>query len=136
MRPLFVVLIISVAALAQQSAPLEAAPAKQGLPAERSDARQVTIPAGTHVPVSLRNAISTKSSHVGDQVYAPPAEQGTSQAALKRQFLHACSLELRRYPDNSLCTFAAPLAGDLASWMKSYFPMGLGVIDASSTVPA
>ena len=70
MRPLFVVLIISVAALAQQSAPLEAAPAKQGLPAERSDARQVTIPAGTHVPVSLRNAISTKSSHVGDQVYA------------------------------------------------------------------
>ncbi len=29
MRPLFVVLIISVAALAQQSAPLEAAPAKQ-----------------------------------------------------------------------------------------------------------
>ncbi len=73
---------------------------------------------------------------VGDQVYAPPAEQGTSQAALKRQFLHACSLELRRYPDNSLCTFAAPLAGDLASWMKSYFPMGLGVIDASSTVPA
>ena len=70
MRPLFVVLIISAVALAQQSAPPEAAPAKPALPAERSDARQVTIPAGTHVPVALRNAISTKGSHVGDQVYA------------------------------------------------------------------
>src|SRR5436309_15439196 len=46
---------------------------------------------------------------VGDQVYGPPTEQGTPQAELKRQFLHAHSLELRRYPDNSLCTFVAPL---------------------------
>ena len=69
---------------------------------------------------------------VGDQVYAPPAEQGTPQAQLMRQFLHAHSLELQRYPDNSLCTFVAPLAGDLISWMKCYFPRGLGVIDASS----
>jgi len=76
---------------------------------------------------------------VGDQVYAPLAEQGTPQAELKRQFLHAHSLELRRYPDNSLCTLVAPLADDLTSWMKCYFPTGLGVIDASShtrTVPA
>ena len=76
---------------------------------------------------------------VGDQVYAPLPELGTSQAALKRQFLHAHSLEIRRYPDNALCTFVAPLADDLSSWMNSYFPMGSGVIDASShtrTVPA
>src|SRR5438552_8148475 len=37
---------------------------------------------------------------VGDQMYAPVAERGTPQAALPRQFLHAHSLELRRYPDN------------------------------------
>ncbi|MFL5657039.1 MAG: RluA family pseudouridine synthase [Ktedonobacteraceae bacterium] len=76
---------------------------------------------------------------VGDQVYAPLPEPGTSQAALKRQFLHAHSLEIRRYPDNSPCIFVAPLADDLSSWMNSYFPMGSGVIDASShtrTVPA
>ncbi len=76
---------------------------------------------------------------VGDQVYAPPPELGTPQAALKRQFLHAHRLEIRRYPDNALCTFVAPLADDLSSWMNCYFPIGSGVIDASShtrTVPA
>ena len=66
---------------------------------------------------------------VGDQVYAPAAEQGSPQAALKRQFLHAHSLELRRYPDDVLYTFVAPLADDLLSWMKCYFPARLGVID-------
>lgn len=30
----------------------------------------VTIPAGTKIPIELRNAISTKSSHEGDPVYA------------------------------------------------------------------
>jgi hypothetical protein len=70
MRPLLVVLIISATALAQEGAPQDSAPAKTAPAAERSDNRQVTIPAGTHVPVSLRNAISTKGSHVGDQVYA------------------------------------------------------------------
>ena len=69
---------------------------------------------------------------VGDQVYTPPTEQGTPQSELKRQFLHAHNLELRRYPDNSLCTFVAPLAGDLTSWMKCHFPTGLGAIDAGS----
>jgi 23S rRNA-/tRNA-specific pseudouridylate synthase len=72
---------------------------------------------------------------VGDQVYAPAAQQGTPQAALKRQFLHAYSLEMRRYPDNVLTTFVAPLAHELVSWMKRYFPIGLGVIDASSPGP-
>ena len=70
MRPLFVMLIFSAAALAQQSTEPQAAPLKPALSADRGDSRQVTIPAGTHVPVSLRMAISTKSSHVGDQVYA------------------------------------------------------------------
>ncbi len=59
---------------------------------------------------------------VGDQTYAPIAEDGTPQAALKRQFLHAHSLELRRYPDNVQCKFVAPLPDDLILWMGRYFP--------------
>ena len=31
---------------------------------------EVTIPQGTHIPVVLKNAISTKSSRVGDPIYA------------------------------------------------------------------
>jgi 23S rRNA pseudouridine1911/1915/1917 synthase len=59
---------------------------------------------------------------VGDQIYAPGAEAGTLQAALKRQFLHAYSLQLRHYPDNAVRTFVAPLADDLRLWMKQYSP--------------
>jgi hypothetical protein len=70
MCPFLIVLTISVAALAQEGAPQRSAPEKAPSTAERSDSHQFTIPAGTHVPVSLRNAISTKGSHVGDQVYA------------------------------------------------------------------
>ena len=71
---------------------------------------------------------------VGDQVYAPPTQAGTPEAALHRQFLHACSLSFRRYPGNIPSTFVAPLADDLVSWMERYFPTGLGAIDATSTV--
>lgn len=59
---------------------------------------------------------------VGDQTYAPIAEDGTPQAALKRQFLHAHSLELQRYPDDVQCKFVAPLPDDLILWMGRYFP--------------
>jgi hypothetical protein len=55
---------------------------------------------------------------------------------MKRQFLHAYSLELRRYPDDALCTFVAPLAHDLTAWLERYFPIGLEVIRASKTVSA
>ncbi len=71
---------------------------------------------------------------VGDQTYAPPTEDNGPQVTLKRQFLHAYSLTLRRYPDNERCTFVAPLANDLVRWMHTYFPSGLGAIDAS-TIP-
>ena len=73
---------------------------------------------------------------VGDTTYSPPAKVGTSAAAMKRQFLHAYSLELRRYPDNQLRTFVAPLAPDLTAWLEDHFPIGLEVIHASKTVPA
>ncbi|MBV9690966.1 MAG: RluA family pseudouridine synthase [Ktedonobacteraceae bacterium] len=60
---------------------------------------------------------------VGDQVYAPLAKDGT----LQRQFLHAYSLELRRFPDDDLCTFVAPLASDLLLWLKRYFPEAMAI---------
>ncbi len=71
---------------------------------------------------------------VGDSTYAFPAEIGTPEAAMGRQFLHAFSLELRRYPDNGLCTFVAPLADDLESWLERYLLTGLEVLDARKTV--
>jgi 23S rRNA pseudouridine1911/1915/1917 synthase len=73
---------------------------------------------------------------VGDATYALPAIAGTAEAAMKRQFLHASSLELKRYPDNALRSFIAPLAHDLTVWLEHYFPAGLEVIHASETVPA
>jgi 23S rRNA pseudouridine1911/1915/1917 synthase len=73
---------------------------------------------------------------VGDATYALPVVADTSEAAMKRQFLHAYSLELRRYPDNVLCTFTAPLANDLTVWLERYFPVGLDAIHASKTVSA
>jgi 23S rRNA pseudouridine1911/1915/1917 synthase len=69
---------------------------------------------------------------VGDQVYASPAEVGTPDAALRRQFLHAYSLELRRYPDNVLCTFVAPLADDLVFWLERYAPALLNAVTLPS----
>ena len=72
---------------------------------------------------------------VGDTTYSPLAKTGTSAAAMKRQFLHAYSLQLRRYPDNALYTFVAPLAHDLTAWLECYFPVGLEVMYASKTIP-
>ncbi|TMC92647.1 MAG: RluA family pseudouridine synthase [Chloroflexi bacterium] len=73
---------------------------------------------------------------VGDTIYAPSTVPGTPQAMMRRQFLHAYSLELWRYPDNARSHFVAPLAEDLVSWIKYYFPAALGAIDANSTIPA
>ncbi len=56
---------------------------------------------------------------VGDQTYALPTATEGSATPLTRQFLHAYSLTLRRYPDNELCTFVAPLASDLETWLES-----------------
>ncbi|MDQ2713436.1 MAG: RluA family pseudouridine synthase [Chloroflexota bacterium] len=70
---------------------------------------------------------------VGDQAYAPPAVEGTPQATLKRQFLHAYSLTLRRYPDNEMGTFVAPLADDLRLWLERSDFAG-GVLDAGGTL--
>lgn len=77
MRRLIALLVVlSAAALAQDSnqQPLPSSsasePATPDSGSPRRPAHTVTIPAGTHIPICLRNAISTKNSHVGDQVYA------------------------------------------------------------------
>lgn len=54
---------------------------------------------------------------VGDPLYALPGPH-----PFARQFLHAHRLDLHRYPDNTLCSFTAPLSADLADWLKSYCP--------------
>lgn len=72
---------------------------------------------------------------VGDQTYAPPTEDGTSEAALKRQFLHAYSLELDCYPDNVRRTFIAPLADDLIAWLKRYTPVLLNEFESYTAIP-
>ncbi len=72
---------------------------------------------------------------IGDQTYSPRNEDSSPQSLLKRQFLHAHQLTLRKYPNNELCTFIAPLAEDLMKWLQTYFPTGLGAINAS-TIPA
>lgn len=73
---------------------------------------------------------------VGDHVYALPPEHGTPEATLPRQFLHAYSLQFCRYPDNTLCTFIAPLADDLVTWLQLYFPTGLGALNAKTVISA
>jgi hypothetical protein len=48
----------------------QAAPSDPAKPAAAASISQVTIPAGTKVPVALKHAISTKSAREGDAVYA------------------------------------------------------------------
>ncbi len=64
-------------------------------------------------------------SIVGDQTYASPAP--IEEPALTRQFLHASSLTLRRYPDDKLSTFVAPLADDLTTWLEAACPALLSI---------
>src|SRR5262249_43422054 len=40
------------------------------IPSAPASAEEITIPAGTKIPVALKNAISTKSNQQGDPVYA------------------------------------------------------------------
>jgi 23S rRNA pseudouridine1911/1915/1917 synthase len=65
---------------------------------------------------------------VGDTTYSSPVKENTAVGAMKRQFLHAYSLEFRRYPDNQVCRFVAPVADDLVTWLKGFFPAGLEAI--------
>lgn len=68
MRILIGLLILSCLGFAQE-------PAKAPTPAPtasstHANSTEITIPAGTKVPIMLKNAISTRGNHVGDPVYA------------------------------------------------------------------
>ncbi|HKS73002.1 MAG TPA: hypothetical protein VJQ82_07375 [Terriglobales bacterium] len=65
MRYLALVLLLGATAAAQNNAP-----AAQPADAPSGTAATLVIPAGTKVPVALKQAISTKNTHEGDAVYA------------------------------------------------------------------
>ncbi|BCL79457.1 RluA family pseudouridine synthase [Ktedonobacteria bacterium brp13] len=62
---------------------------------------------------------------VGDVLYTPAASLAESSlpGALNRQFLHAYSLTLHRYPGNDEYTCYAPLAQDLQDWLRERRPI-------------
>jgi len=68
MRLLMLLILVTGTLVAQQSASQEPAPAlaKNAHPS----IHELTIPAGTQVPIRLENAISTKTSRPGEAVYA------------------------------------------------------------------
>jgi hypothetical protein len=63
----------STTALAEPAAAAPAAVAPSPAPTTASDPNIVTIPAGTKIPLSLKQAISTKNAREGDAVYAETA---------------------------------------------------------------
>src|SRR5436190_2501978 len=67
MRFLIALLLLSISVVAQDNSSSNSSPVLST--ASRSD-RDVTIPAGTKLPITLKNTISTKGNHVGDPIYA------------------------------------------------------------------
>lgn len=67
MRTSIAVLLLAAAAVAQD-APKASSPGL--VPGTRASADEIVIPSGTKIPISLKNAISTKSNQQGDPVYA------------------------------------------------------------------
>ena len=67
MKVLFTVLLLLGVGLAQEASK----PSPPALtPGTHAGPDEITIPAGTKIPITLKNAISTKSSQQGDPVYA------------------------------------------------------------------
>ena len=77
MRKVVAILILSVAALAQQPGELPdhkaTAPVQQQDEVATAPPGTVIIPAGTEIPLRLSQAITTKNAKVGDPVYAETA---------------------------------------------------------------
>src|SRR5579884_3708888 len=67
MRILFVMVFLSGFVFAQEAQQAASPTLSQG---PHSDAHQITIPAGTKIPIALKNTISTKANHEGDPIYA------------------------------------------------------------------
>ena len=72
MRGLWTVLLLAGISFAQEAAPPSVS-TEAPAPAAVSDHNLVTIPAGTKIPLSLKQAISTKNAREGDAVYAETA---------------------------------------------------------------
>jgi len=72
MRSLWTVLLLVGISFAQEAAPPSVS-TEAPAPAAVSDHNLVTIPAGTKIPLSLKQAISTKNAREGDAVYAETA---------------------------------------------------------------
>src|SRR5690348_10637398 len=71
MRTLGALILLGSLAMAQESAPSKPAPSKPALvPGSHPSTTDLVIPAGTKVPIALKNTISTKSNHEGDPIYA------------------------------------------------------------------
>lgn len=68
MHVLIVLVLLCSVAVAQESSNPNPAPSLR--PGARAAANDITIPAGTRIPVMLKNTISTKSNHEGDPIYA------------------------------------------------------------------
>jgi hypothetical protein len=68
MRVLLTLLLLSALVAAQESAKNRPSPALS--PQSHADRTQVVIPAGTKIPIALKNTISTKANHEGDPIYA------------------------------------------------------------------
>src|ERR1700723_847468 len=82
MRVLWTILLISSMSFGQEAAQSTSVPgdssgsrpgAANPVPAPVSDPNAITIPAGTKIPLSLKQAISTKNAREGDAVYAETA---------------------------------------------------------------
>jgi hypothetical protein len=66
MRLLGALILLCSFAMAQESAPSKPAL----VPGTHPSANDIVIPAGTKVPITLKNTISTKSNREGDPIYA------------------------------------------------------------------
>jgi hypothetical protein len=82
MRVLWTILLISSMSFGEEAAQSTSVPsdssasrpvAANPVPAPASDPNAITIPAGTKIPLSLKQAISTKNAREGDAVYAETA---------------------------------------------------------------
>lgn len=68
MRLLIALVLLSSFSFAQEST--KANSTAPLTPAAHPAGQDITIPAGTKLPITLKNTISTKSNHVGDPIYA------------------------------------------------------------------
>jgi len=82
MRVFWTILLISSMSFGREAAQSTSVPgnssasrpvAANPVPAPASDPNAITIPAGTKIPLSLKQAISTKNAREGDAVYAETA---------------------------------------------------------------